>query len=77
LSGSVAVVGSRWQGQGTYRSEAFNDDQRCGQTWLRTPDVWQLLSEHCVQIVLAAGPHQQAHAADEGDERCPRDAPLD
>jgi hypothetical protein len=50
LSGPAAVVSSRWQGEGTYRGEAFKDDQRCGQTWLRTGREWQLLSEHCVQI---------------------------
>jgi hypothetical protein len=54
LSGPVAVVSSRWQGHGTYRGEVFKDDQRCGQTWLRTTSVWQLLSEHCVQIAPAA-----------------------
>jgi ketosteroid isomerase-like protein len=54
LSGPVAVVSSRWQGHGTYRGEAFQDDQRCGQAWLRTPRTWQLLSEHCVQIAPAA-----------------------
>jgi hypothetical protein len=54
LSGPVAVVSSRWQGQGSYRREAFRDDQRCGQTWLRTGRMWQLLSEHCAQIVPAA-----------------------
>jgi hypothetical protein len=54
LSGPVAVVSSRWQGHGTYRGEAFQDDQRCGQTWLRTPRTWQLLSEHCVQIAPAS-----------------------
>lgn len=52
LSGPVAVVSSRWQGQGTYRGEAFKDDQRCGQTWLRAARGWRLLSEHCVQIGL-------------------------
>jgi ketosteroid isomerase-like protein len=50
VSGPVAVVSSRWQGQGSYRGEAFKDDQRCGQTWLRTDRAWQLVSEHCVQI---------------------------
>ncbi len=35
LTGPVAVVGSRCKGRGTYRGEAFEDDQRCGQTWLR------------------------------------------
>jgi ketosteroid isomerase-like protein len=54
LSGPVAVVSSRWQGHGTYRGKAFNDDQRCGQTWLRTARAWQLLSEHCVQIAPPA-----------------------
>jgi hypothetical protein len=53
LSGPVAVVSSRWQGEGTYRGEAFKDDQRCGQTWLHTSRAWQLLSEHCVQIAPA------------------------
>ena len=54
LSGPVAVVSSRWQGEGSYRGETFKDDQRCGQTWVRTDRAWQLLSEHCVQIALAA-----------------------
>lgn len=56
LSGPVAVVTSRWQGQGIYRGEAFKDDQRCGQAWLRTGRAWQLVSEHCVQIAPAATP---------------------
>jgi Domain of unknown function (DUF4440) len=55
-SGPVAVVSSRWQGQGTYQGEPFKDDQRCGQTWLLTDRTWQLLSEHCVQITPAAPP---------------------
>ena len=50
LSGPVAVVSSRWIGNGTWRGEAFDDDQRCGQTWVRTERRWQMLSEHCVQI---------------------------
>lgn len=53
FSGPVAIVSSRWTGRGTYRGRPFNDDQRCGQTWLLTSDVWQLLSEHCVQITPA------------------------
>ena len=62
-SGPVAVVSSRWQGQGTYRGQPFKDDQRCGQTWLVTDPTeelrsrtLQLLSEHCVQITPAAPP---------------------
>ncbi len=54
LSGDVAVVSSRWQGVGTYKSERFVDDQRCGQTWVRTGPSWQLLNEHCVQIAAPA-----------------------
>ncbi len=50
MSGDIAVVSSRWRGQGTYQGERFVDDQRCGQTWVRTGDSWQLLTEHCVQI---------------------------
>ena len=50
MSGDIAVVSSRWRGQGTYQGERFVDDQRCGQTWVRTGDSWQLLNEHCVQI---------------------------
>jgi len=50
LTGPVAVVSSRWQGHGTYRGRPFKDDQRCGQTWLLASRVWQLVSEHCVQI---------------------------
>jgi hypothetical protein len=63
-SGPVAVVSSRWQGQGTYRGQPFKDDQRCGQTWLRTGSetelqmdgTLQLLSEHCVQVTPATPP---------------------
>ena len=49
-SAGVAIVSSRWQGGGTWRGEAFTDDQRCGQTWVHAGRAWQLLSEHCVQI---------------------------
>ena len=70
LSGPVAVVSSRWQGQGTYRGQPFKDDQRCGQTWLLSDAhretrgarelgdsrEWRLLSEHCVQIAPGSAP---------------------
>ena len=52
VSGSTAIVSSRWQGNGTYRGKPFTDDQRCGLVWVRDGrGVWRLLSEHCVQIV--------------------------
>ena len=51
LSRPVAIVSSRWQGSGTYRGKPFEDDQRCGQTWMAVESGgWQLLSEHCVPI---------------------------
>jgi ketosteroid isomerase-like protein len=53
LTGPVAVVTSRWKGTGTYKGERFTDDQRCGQVWLRSGQTWQVVSEHCVQIVPA------------------------
>ena len=57
LSGSIigtgAVVSSRWIAHGSYRGNAFRDDQRCNQTWQQTSQTWQLLSEHCVQITPA------------------------
>ncbi|HEY8256661.1 MAG TPA: hypothetical protein VIG08_03320 [Gemmatimonadales bacterium] len=43
-------MSSRWKGAGTYKGEAFTDDQRCGQVWMRAGSTWQVLSEHCVQI---------------------------
>lgn len=59
-NGSVAVVGSRWQGEGTWRGERFKDDQRCGQVWQSMAGEWKLLHEHCAQIV----PRQQAPPPD-------------
>jgi len=57
LSSPVAVVSSRWVGRGTYRGQPFKDDQRCSQTWLQTGRMmWQLVSEHCVQITPATSP---------------------
>ena len=50
-TGPVAVVSSRWQGRGAYQGKRFVDDQRCGQVWLQAQATWQMVSEHCVQIV--------------------------
>jgi uncharacterized protein DUF4440 len=56
VSGPVAVVSSRWKGQGSFRGAKFSDDQRCGQVWLRAAPGWQVLSEHCVDIVRDSPP---------------------
>ena len=47
----TAVVSSRWKGHGTYDGQAFNDDQRCSIVLARVGQEWQVLSEHCTQIV--------------------------
>jgi Domain of unknown function (DUF4440) len=56
IAGPVAVVTSRWKGQGSFRGAKFSDDQRCGQVWLRATSGWQVLSEHCVDIVGDSAP---------------------
>jgi ketosteroid isomerase-like protein len=50
-SGDTVVVSSRWRGKGTYSEGEINDDQRCGQVFVRTGKKWQIISEHCTQIV--------------------------
>jgi len=54
VTGQVAILSSRWQGRGRYQGKSFVDDQRCGQTWVRSASEWQLLSEHCAQIARPA-----------------------
>lgn len=51
VSGPTSIVSSRWKGAGTWEGEPFTDDQRCGQVWTRAGASWQVLSEHCVQIL--------------------------
>lgn len=48
MTGTTAVVSSRWEGKGRYKAEAVRDDQTCGQTWTWMEGRWMLLSEHCV-----------------------------
>lgn len=47
----TAVVSSRWKGRGTWKEDEINDDQRCGQVFVKEKKAWKMLSEHCVQIV--------------------------
>ena len=49
--GRVAVVSSRWQGKGSWSGGEINDDQRCGQVFVKRGKTWKLVSENCVQIV--------------------------
>jgi ketosteroid isomerase-like protein len=47
----TAIVSSRWQGHGSYDGKEFRDDQRCSIVLVRQGQAWQVLSEHCTQIV--------------------------
>ena len=49
--GKVAVVSSRWEGKGTWSGGDINDDQRCGQVFVKRNGKWKLISENCAQIV--------------------------
>jgi hypothetical protein len=48
ISGSTAVVSSRWEGLGWCHAEPVKDDQTCGQAWIWSAGSWLLLSEHYV-----------------------------
>ena len=50
-SGATVIVSSRWKGKGTYNDEEINDDQRCSLVFAKQRNSWQLLSEHCTQII--------------------------
>jgi ketosteroid isomerase-like protein len=49
--GGTAVVSSRWKGRGTWKNEEIDDDQRCGQVFVKEKKAWKMLTEHCVQII--------------------------
>ena len=50
IDGNTAIVSSRWQGNGIWKGEPFNDNQRCGLVIQKKGNQLQLLSEHCVDI---------------------------
>ena len=50
ITGSAAIVSSRWRGHGTWKKKPFVDDQRCSLVFLKTNVGWKLLAEHCTQI---------------------------
>lgn len=50
IDGNTAIVSSRWQGNGIWKGEPFNDNQRCGLVIQRQGKQLKLLSEHCVDI---------------------------
>ena len=50
IDGNIAIVSSRWQGNGVWMNEPFNDNQRCGLVIQKKGKQLKLLSEHCVDI---------------------------
>lgn len=50
ITGSTAIVSSRWKGEGAYRGVPFNEDQRCSITLVKQDDGVKILSEHCTPI---------------------------
>ena len=50
IDGNIAIVSSRWQGNGVWMNEPFNDNQRCGLVIQKKGKELKLLSEHCVDI---------------------------
>lgn len=51
VTGDTAVAATRWQGHGSYGGKPFRDDQRCSLALREGTAGWQVLSEHCTQIV--------------------------
>jgi hypothetical protein len=50
LNDNVAIVSSRWVGNGTFGTEKFDDDQRCGLVIQKINGKLKIVAEHCVQI---------------------------
>lgn len=50
-TGNTVVVSSRWKGKGSYSGGEINDDQRCGQVFVKSGKAWKLAAENCAQIV--------------------------
>ena len=46
---SVAVI-SRWQGEGSYQGQPFQDDHHCTSVFVRHQGRWQIALEHCTAI---------------------------
>lgn len=46
----IAIVVSRWRGQGKYQGQRFRDDHRCTSTLVRRAGQWLLIHEHCSAI---------------------------
>jgi hypothetical protein len=47
---NVATISSRWIGNGLWKDQPFNDNQRCGLTLAKQNGKIELIAEHCVEI---------------------------
>jgi len=50
LQRNIAIVSSRWVGNGIFGNEKFNDDQRRNLMIQKSEEKLKLLAEHCTQI---------------------------
>ena len=51
INGNTAIVNSHWVGHGSFGTEKFDDDQRCGLVIQKLNGKLKIISENCVQIV--------------------------
>lgn len=51
VNDNIAIASTHWVGSGTFGTETFNDDQRCGLVIQKSNGKLKIVSEHCVQIV--------------------------
>ncbi|RZK75514.1 MAG: nuclear transport factor 2 family protein [Pedobacter sp.] len=47
---NTAVVSTRWQGKGIYKTVPFDEDQRCSVIIYKHNNKVEILSEHCTPI---------------------------
>jgi hypothetical protein len=50
VNDNLAIVSSHWIGNGTFGTEKFNDDQRCGLVLQKINGKIKIVAEHCAQI---------------------------
>ena len=50
LGTDVALVRHHWQGRGTLRGQAFEDDHRCVMVWHRALDAWRVRFEQASPV---------------------------
>lgn len=51
LNENTAIVSTHWVGKGTYGTDKFDDNQRCGLVIQKRNNKIRIISEHCAQII--------------------------